>query len=85
MKTVVPQKIANIVQIKTYSEIHQKLGHPGEEITKATANKIGMKISKKIEKCESCPIGKTQQKNLSKIAGRKSEKPGQVLLLISVQ
>ena len=78
MKTVVPQEIVNTVQMITYSEIHQKLGHPGEETTKATANKIGLKFSKKNEECESCPIGKARQKNLNKIAGRKSETPGQV-------
>ena len=42
----------------TYTEAHQKLGHPSEELTKAMAIKIGWKMTKKTEECESCPIGK---------------------------
>ena len=58
MKTKIPQESAHIAQTMTYTEAHQKLGHPGEEVTMATAVKIGWKMSKKTEECEPCPIGK---------------------------
>jgi hypothetical protein len=58
MKTKTPQESAYIAQVLTYTEAHQKLGHPGETVTKATANKIGWKVTMKTEECESCPIGK---------------------------
>ena len=78
MKTKLTQESAYIAQIMTYTEGHQKLGHPGEELTKATANKIGWKMTKKTEECESCPIGKARQKNLNRNSRRKSVRPGQV-------
>jgi hypothetical protein len=78
MKARISQESAHIAQTMTYSEAHQKLGHPGEEFTKATAIKIGYKMTKKIEECKSCLFGKAQQKKLNKNTGRKSEKPGQV-------
>jgi hypothetical protein len=58
MKIKTPHKSAYVAQMITYTEAHQKLGHPGEEVTKATANKLGWKLAKKTEECESCPIGK---------------------------
>ena len=74
-----PNEIANVAQTLTYSEAHQKLGHPGEEATRATAAKLGWKLTIKTEECEACPIGKARQKNLNKIAGRTAEKFGQVM------
>ena len=68
MKVKIPQKNANMAQIMSYSEAHQKFGHPGEELTKATAMKLGWKLSSKTEECGSCPIGNDCQKKLNKIA-----------------
>jgi hypothetical protein len=78
MKTKIPQESAHIAQMMTYTEAHQKLRHLGEEVAKATAIKIGWKMTKKTKECESCSIGKASQKNLNKTASRKSKKPGQV-------
>ena len=63
----IPDEIANVAQTLTYSEAHQKFGHPGE-VTRATATKLGWKLTTKTEECEACLIGKACQKNLNKIA-----------------
>ena len=47
-------------------DIHKMLGHPSEEITKATADKLMIKTADKINKCENCDIGKMKRKNIKK-------------------
>ena len=54
---------ANVSQLMSYTEAHQKLGHPGEKITKATATKLSWKLESKTKECEACSIGKVHQKN----------------------
>ena len=44
------------------NELHEKLGHPEEEVTKLTGNYMKLKIKGKMEKCENCSIGKMRQK-----------------------
>ena len=56
-----------------YHKAHQKLGHPEHDTTRAIALKLGWTLTKEDKPCESCPIGKSQQKNLNKEAGRKSK------------
>ena len=41
MKVKIPHENANVAQSLTYLEAHQWFGHPGEEITRATATKLG--------------------------------------------
>ena len=79
IKIKFPDEIANVAQTLTYSEAHQKFGHPGEEVTRATATKLGQKLTTKTEECEACPIGKAHQKKLNKIARWTAEKFGQVM------
>lgn len=67
MKVKIPHENANVAQSLTYLEAHQWFGHPGEEITRATATKLGWKLTTKTEECEACPIRKTHQKTLKKL------------------
>ena len=47
--------------------VHNQLGHPGQEIFKATVEKLGLKIKNNEEiECESCFFRKAQQKNVKK-------------------
>ena len=42
------------------------LGHPSEEITRATANKMKLKVNDLMQKCEHCDMGKMKKKNTTK-------------------
>ena len=44
------------------NELHEKMGHPQEEVTKLTGNYMKLKIKGKMENCENCAIGKMRQK-----------------------
>ena len=54
------------------NDLHEKLGHPAEEMVKLTGNY--MKLGK-IDNCENCAIGKMWQKNVEKGRKEKSPKP----------
>ena len=54
------------------NELHEKLGHPEEEVTKLTGNYMKLKIKGKMENCENCAIGKMRQKGTK----RKIDKTG---------
>jgi hypothetical protein len=41
LRVKIPHKWANNASVNTYSEAHQKLGNQGEEMTGATAKKMG--------------------------------------------
>ena len=56
--------------------MHEKLGHPEEEVTKLTGNYMKLKIKGTLENCENCAIGKMRQKNVEKGPKEKSTKPG---------
>ena len=43
------------------NELHEKLGHPEEEVTKLMGNYMKLKIKRKLENCENCAIGKMRQ------------------------
>ena len=50
--------------------LHQRLGHPSEDITRETGLKLGLKmkgIKMKgiMRECEGCGLGKMRQKNVS--------------------
>jgi len=57
-------------------ELHEKLGHPEEEVTKLTGNYMKLKIKGKMENCENCAIRKIRQKNIPKGPKEKLTKPG---------
>ena len=44
------------------NEIHEMLGHPSEEITKAKVRKLNMKPTGKMVRCVHCDIGKNEKK-----------------------
>jgi len=40
------------------NDLHEKLGHPAEEMVKLTGNYMKLSIQGKMENCENCAIGK---------------------------
>ena len=46
--------------------LHQRLGHPSEDITRATGLKLGLKMKGTMRECKGCGLGKIRQKNVSK-------------------
>ena len=46
--------------------LHQRLGHPSEDITRATGLKLGLKMKGTMSDFEGCGLGKMRQKNVSK-------------------
>jgi len=58
------------------NDLHDKLGHPEEEVTKLMGNYMKLIIKGKMENWENCAIGKMRQKNIEKGPKEKSTKPG---------
>jgi len=48
------------------NDLHEKLGHPVEEMVKLTGNYMKLLIRGKMDNCENCAIGKMQQKTSKK-------------------
>ena len=48
------------------NKLHKMLGHPSEDILRATAKQMGWKLTGRVEKCEDCALGKSCQKNVPK-------------------
>ncbi len=46
--------------------LHQHLGHPSEDITRATECKMGLRVIGTMKHCEGCGVGKMKQKNMNK-------------------
>ena len=46
--------------------LYQLLGHPSEEITRATDLKLRVQMRGVMNHCDGCGIGKMRQKNVSK-------------------
>ena len=46
--------------------LYQRLGHPSEDITRATGLKLGLKMKGTMRDCEGCGLDKMRQKNVSK-------------------
>ena len=57
----VPVQTSHHIQI-----IHERLGHPGENITRSTAKNLGMKLHGTLKHCDGCVLGKMRQKNIPK-------------------
>ena len=55
---------------------HRQLGHPNEQITRATAKAFGIKLTGKFQKCEDCAIAKARQKNVKKVPSKKAKNAG---------
>ena len=58
------------------NNLHEKLGHPPEEMVKLTGIYIELLIQGKRNNCENCAIGQMQQKNVEKGPKEKTSKPG---------
>ena len=58
------------------NDLHEKLGHPAEEMVKLTGNYMKLSIRGKMDNCENCAIGKMRQKNVEKGPKEKSSEPG---------
>ena len=63
------------------NEIHEMMGHPSEQITKATARQLNIKSSGKMMRCAHCDIGKMKQKNISKQQLERADEPGDRLFM----
>jgi len=48
------------------NDLHEKLGHPAEEMVKLTGNYMKLSIQGKMDNCENCAIVKMRQKNVEK-------------------
>jgi hypothetical protein len=46
--------------------LHEKLGHPSEELTIKTAKRMGAKLKIKKGKCVACALAKSRKKNIKK-------------------
>jgi len=58
------------------NDLHEKLGHPAEEMVKLTGDYMKLSIRGKMENCENCTIRKMRQKNVLKGPKKKSSEPG---------
>ena len=58
------------------NELHEKLGHPAEDMVKLTGDYMKLSIQGKMDNCENCAIGKMRQKNVEKGPKEKSSEPG---------
>ena len=58
------------------NEVHERLGHPCTEITKATAWKLKLNATGEMSKCEHCDIGKMRKKNINKKPLTRADTPG---------
>jgi len=66
------------------SKFHQTIGHTNEQVTKPTAQQLGIAVRGTFEKCENCAISKIQRKNIPKSSINKSkDKGGRVYMDIS--
>ena len=76
--TVCANKIAAIMKNNqendSYMKVHLKLGHLSIRTTMATAEKLGINITKKPHSCTSCQEGKAHQKDTKKITKNKVNK-----------
>ena len=63
------------------NQLHRALGHPGEDLVRATAAHYGWKLRNKMEPCEDCMLAKSRQKDVSKKPSEKSEAVGERLMI----
>lgn len=61
--------------------VHECLGHANEDVTRAMAENLGMKLTRKLYFFEDCALAKTHRTPVSKEATNKEKVPGGRLLL----
>ena len=57
--------IAKHSKWKDVNKLHRELGHPGEDVTRATGKHMDLKIT--FTSCKDCGIGKAKQSKLTSI------------------
>jgi hypothetical protein len=63
------------------TKFHRMLGHPSVDCTIKTAKRIGLKLTRKLDKCPDFVLAKMRKKNLNKVSENISKIPGERLLL----
>jgi hypothetical protein len=59
--------VTGIPQVKVdINELHKRLGHPCEVVTKETGAMLGLHVVGKIETCSDCVMAKAKQKSVKK-------------------
>ena len=62
---------------KDVNKLHQELGHPGEDVTRATGKYMGLKITSTFNPCKDCGVVKAKQSKMNKGVTSKSKIPGE--------
>ena len=73
--------ISAIAQKLEYKEAHDKLGHPGSDKLKKTAERLAWELNHEDSPCEDCLTGKAKRNNMNKAATNKSTKAGERLMI----
>jgi len=63
------------------NKFHQTIGHANEQVTRATAQQLGIALRGTFEKYENCAISKIQRKNIPKGSINKSKDKGRRVYL----
>ena len=63
---IVPHQENFHIHIRSYKELHEKLGHPNDAVLKATAKKFNLKHDTTPMPCENCACAKIKIKNFPK-------------------
>ena len=62
-------------------KIHQELGHPSEDLTRATGLKLNLKMKGSMQHCDGCGMGKTKQKKMNKEPVPRAKKVGERMFM----
>ena len=60
-------------------DFHKQLGHPNQQSTKETAEKMQVTLEGRWETCEACSLAKSKQKNMNQVNEHRSIIPGERL------
>ena len=66
---------------KNVNEFHRELGHPGEDVTRATGKHMGLTITGNFTPCEDCGVAKAKQAKMNKGVSSKSKIPGKRIFI----
>ena len=58
---------------KDVNELHRELGHPEEDVRRATGKHMGLKIMGTFTPCKDCGVGKAKQSKMNKGVNSKSK------------
>jgi len=59
------------------NKFHQTIGHANEQVTRATAQQLGIALRGTFEKCENCAISKIKKENIPKASVIKAKVKGE--------